>query len=103
MATRFKTCRTCKAVKPIGQFYRNPSYADGRMSDCKDCARAYQREMYWLKREQRLARKRAYYYANWQREREKRRAYQQSPRGREVHREANRFYYLLRRRAEARA
>lgn len=91
---RWKTCRTCRIEKPLRQFYLHPNYADGHMNDCKDCKRAYSREMHWLKRDQILAKKRERYYANWERERAKRRAYQQSPRGREVHRESCRVYYI---------
>lgn len=94
---RRKVCRTCKAEKPLRQFYRHPTYADGHMSDCKECKRAYQREMHWLKREAILARQKRHYRANWSTERAKRRSYQQSPRGREVHREACRVYVRLRR------
>jgi hypothetical protein len=84
-----KICRTCKAEKPLRQFYRHLTYADGRMSDCKDCKRAYQREMHWLKRETILARKRV--WAASPEQRAKRAAYQRSERGKQVKRETYRF------------
>lgn len=99
---RRKTCRTCKVEKYLRQFYKHPTYADGYMNDCRDCKRAYSRDMHWLKRDQILVRQKHHYYANWARERAKRRAYQQSPRGREVHRESCRVYVRLKR-MEARA
>jgi hypothetical protein len=84
-----KTCRTCKAEKPLRQFYRHPHYADGRMSDCKECKKAYAREMHWLKREVILARKRQY---NATPERiAKRVAYARTPRGRQIKRESRLF------------
>jgi ribosomal protein L40E len=88
---RFKVCRTCKAEKPLRQFYRHPTYADGYMSDCKACRKAYAREMHWLKRESILARQKRYYVANLSRERERRAAYQRSERGKQVKREVYRF------------
>lgn len=86
-----KTCRTCKAEKPMRAFYRHPSYADGHMADCKECKKAYSREMHWLKREAILARQKRYYRENWSVERAKRAAYQRSDRGKQVKREVYRF------------
>lgn len=86
---RLKTCRTCKAEKPLRQFYRHPTYADGRMSDCKECKKAYSREMHQLKRETILARKRIWSASAEQRA--KRAAYQRSERGKQVKRETYRF------------
>lgn len=86
---RLKTCRTCKAIKPLRQFYRHPTYADGHMSDCKECKKAYAREMHWLKRDAILARKRSWNATPVQRA--KRAAYQRSERGKQVKRETYRF------------
>jgi RNase P protein component len=33
-----KTCKKCGIEKPIGEFYRNKSMADGLFSDCKSCS-----------------------------------------------------------------
>lgn len=46
-----KPCRTCKRILSLGQFYRHPSTADGRLSDCKACKRAYEAEQRILKAE----------------------------------------------------
>lgn len=32
-----KRCRVCDDEKPLDEFYRNPSHADGRMNTCKLC------------------------------------------------------------------
>lgn len=88
---RYKACRTCKAEKPLRQFYRHPTHADGRMSDCKDCKKAYSREWHWLKREAILARKRT--YSAQPEQIAKRIAYAKTPKGRELKRE----WYLFRR------
>lgn len=84
-----KICRTCKVAKTLRQFYRHPSYADGRMSDCKACKKAYSREMHWLKRETRLAQKRI--WSARPEQRAKRAAYQRSERGKRGKRETYRF------------
>lgn len=86
---RLKTCRTCKTEKPLRQFYRHPTYADGHMSDCKECKKAYSRDMHWLKRDAILARKRKWSASAEQRA--KRAAYQRSERGKQVKRETYRF------------
>lgn len=84
-----KTCRTCKVAKALRQFYRHPSYADGHMSECKACKRAYSLEMYMLKRETALARKKI--WAARPEQRAKRAAYAKSERGKQVKRETYRF------------
>ena len=38
-----KTCTTCKAVKPPGEFYRDRRKRDGLYSECKSCTRARRR------------------------------------------------------------
>lgn len=32
-----KECKTCHAIKPINEFYKNPLYADGHDSTCGAC------------------------------------------------------------------
>lgn len=81
---RWKVCRTCGVEKPLRQFYRHPNYADGHMSDCKDCKRAYQRELGALKRDAYRPRRKA--YAARPEQRARRAAYQRSERGKEVRR-----------------
>lgn len=93
-AWRRKICRTCKVEKPINQFYCHPTYADGRMNDCKECKRTYQRELHWLKRETVLARKRIYNATPAQRA--ARAAYARSERGKAIMAESKKAYRLLR-------
>ena len=38
-----KTCTTCKAVKPLGEFYRDGRRKDGRYSECKTCTKERRR------------------------------------------------------------
>lgn len=92
---RHKQCRTCHAVKPITQFYRHPSHADGRMNSCKECKRAYSRELHWLKRDTILARKRI--YAATPKARAARAAYARTERGRALMNESRRMYRRLQR------
>lgn len=35
-----KACRACGLMKPLGEFYRHPKMADGRLNSCKACVRA---------------------------------------------------------------
>jgi hypothetical protein len=95
MTHRLKVCRTCGGAKPLNSFYRHPTYADGHMSDCKVCKRAYSREMHWLKRETRLAQKRV--YAATPKAREARATYARTERGRRIMNEARRMWRKIQR------
>lgn len=95
-----KVCRTCKAEKPLRAFYRTRRW---RENECKECKRTYARERHWgPKRDVILAQKRDYYSRTRPQRRAAQRAYYQTPRGRSVHRESQRFYHAIRR-MEARA
>jgi len=37
MSTSFKTCRTCKSVKALSEFYKNCGARDGLTGNCKSC------------------------------------------------------------------
>lgn len=81
-----KICRTCHVAKTLRSFYRNRRSREG---SCKECRKAYMREMHVLKRETILARKRIWSASPAQRA--KRAAYQRSERGKQVKRETYRF------------
>ena len=36
-----KICYACKAVLPIGDFYKHPKSADGHLNKCKSCCRIH--------------------------------------------------------------
>lgn len=81
---RRKACKQCGEEQSIRNFYRHPTYADGRESICKRCKIANVEANRELKYE---------YYQQKKREWsarpenvEKRRAYKRSERGRMVHR-----------------
>lgn len=44
MSPRKKKCNTCKAKKPVDDFWRQATGRDGRYSDCKKCAYKKQRK-----------------------------------------------------------
>ena len=39
----YKTCKTCKQTKPIGEFYTSKTLRDGLYSECKRCHNARRR------------------------------------------------------------
>lgn len=91
---RRKACRTCGEVLTLRHFYRHPSYRDGRMNDCKRCKVKAVTENRELK---------ADYYRERKREIDarvhhvaRRRAYNASERGRQVHRAVCRRAYTFR-------
>lgn len=84
-----KSCIRCGEVKPLSEFYRRPTAADGRRNDCKDCRRAadraygaahrderaeYQRRHYAAAKEKRLAWQRDYYRRTVDQDRARKRA-----------------------------
>jgi hypothetical protein len=87
-----KACRDCGEVKPLDDFYRHPGMADGRLSSCKDCRKAYSRD--WRKREERRAKDRERKSTPEYKEQAK--VYQASVRGRYPTRDRNRLGRLRR-------
>lgn len=89
-----KTCRQCKRTLTLAHgFYRQVGYADGHMKVCRRCHIAYVSANQELKFEYYKAYKRA--WALRPENVEKRRAYNTSPQGREVHRASCRRYIRL--------
>lgn len=39
-----KTCRTCKKIKPLSEFYKNAGHKDGHLNSCKACCSKYQKK-----------------------------------------------------------
>jgi hypothetical protein len=39
-----KPCKECGEIKPINEFYKNKSMADGHINTCKECKKAYTKE-----------------------------------------------------------
>lgn len=59
-----KVCSRCSTAKPLSDFHRNASASDGRMSHCKECAKAKnlaEREAHPERFVERAARKRERY------------------------------------------
>lgn len=50
-----KRCGTCAKVKPLSDFNRKASRADGRQEVCRDCNRASSRRYYHSNREHHIA------------------------------------------------
>ncbi len=69
------SCSSCKAVKPVTEFYRARDKSSGHMSQCKQCI-----SKYFQSNAGKAARKRAS------------KRYHSTPKGREVHRDAHRRY-----------
>jgi hypothetical protein len=44
VSERTKECTKCRISKPVSEFYNNAARPDGKMSNCKECKKAYDRE-----------------------------------------------------------
>lgn len=59
-----KLCRTCSTIKPVSEFYRCRSHADGLSSLCTPCKKAAAKRLYERKAEAIKAKSAAYRKAN---------------------------------------
>jgi hypothetical protein len=59
-----KTCTKCLVEKPVTDFRVNARYADGRITWCSDCCKAYRAAHAVANADRRKAQGRAYYLAN---------------------------------------
>jgi hypothetical protein len=59
-----KRCKKCGEFKPLDDFYRASTAADGHRSECKACAKAIRHAYYVAHREEQIARVRAWREAN---------------------------------------
>jgi hypothetical protein len=58
--TIMKACSKCKEEKPVSEFHRQARSVDGRHPYCKPCKAGYASERHWRKRDEELARMRAW-------------------------------------------
>ena len=47
-----KSCKGCGVVKPLSEFYKHPTAADGRAPKCRTCAIDYQKQRRKQRREE---------------------------------------------------
>ena len=75
-----KTCTKCGETKPLDDFHRNRTKADGRQPWCRECAQEYQHRYYVENRDQVLENTRRYYEENRDKELECQRWYREENR-----------------------
>ena len=75
-----KRCSGCGVVKPLGDFYRDRTKPDGRVSRCKECRSAYKRRYYEENRDKIAERSRRYYEENRDKVMERHRRYREENR-----------------------
>jgi len=56
-----RLCVTCKAQKPLSEFYKRKDSPDGYRNDCKECRKTFSLKNHYENQEQRKARFRAAY------------------------------------------
>lgn len=59
-----KSCRVCQEDRPLSEFHRDPSKADGLHGQCKACCRVYDAAYAAERSDERRGRSRAYHRAN---------------------------------------
>lgn len=75
-----KKCSTCKEVKPLDSFHRNPSKKDGKANQCKECRRAYDSKYREKNKDTLTEKNRLYQENNKDRIAERQRLYRESNR-----------------------
>ena len=93
-----KTCTKCGETKPLDDFYRDRSRADGRNPRCRECTAEYGRRYYEENRDKELERNRKWREENRDKERERDRRYREENRDKDRERqrrwwEENRDYH----------
>ena len=86
-----KTCTKCGETKPLDDFHRDQSKADGRSARCRECTAEDRHRRYEKYRDKELESRRRYYEENRDKERERNRWYREENRDKE--RERLRRYY----------
>lgn len=94
-----KTCTKCGETKPLDDFHRNRSRADGRHSRCRECATEYRRRYYEKNRDKEREYQRGYRESNRDKLREYERQWRDENRDKALERQ-RRYYkenrdYLL--------
>ncbi len=73
-----KQCSTCKQLKPESEFSKDKSKADGLMSQCKECAKQYNKQWCTANREKVREYKKQYRKANREKELERQKRYREA-------------------------
>ena len=82
-----KTCAKCGETKPLDDFHRNRSRADGRKEWCRECEAEYRRGYYEKNRDKERERSRRYYEGNRDKMLERKRRYHHENRDKELERQ----------------
>ena len=81
-----KTCTKCGETKPLGDFHRDQSSADGRQARCRECAAEYRRRYYEKNRDKVRERNRRWREENRDKVRECDRRYREENRDKALER-----------------
>ena len=82
-----KTCTKCGETKPLDDFNRNRSTADGRNAWCRECSAEDRRRYYEENRDKVRERNRQYREENRDKDRERKRRYYEENRDKELERQ----------------
>ena len=73
-----KECYKCGETKPVSEYHKNKSRADGLQYKCRSCAKSYQKKRYQNNKERLIKNAKEYYEANKERKLEYGRQYYQA-------------------------